>query len=105
MHAPSAIPYQSDLCTVQPFEGFLRTQFKNKPGEKKVHEGQFHVLNVRNDMAVIKKEHWGQLVRPGAILTMSMVMSYIRSAAGLCPRPNCPGNTIRESSGSDITSW
>ena len=46
----------------QPFEGFLRSQFKGKPGENKVLDGSFHLLDVSNGRAIIAKENWTRSV-------------------------------------------
>ncbi|KAL8792645.1 MAG: hypothetical protein Q9195_004773 [Heterodermia aff. obscurata] len=82
---------QSDWRTYQAtFEGFLRAKFKNKPGESKVTDGRFHIMD-RNRLTILRKENWSRAVSPGAQLSMSMIMTYLRRNRGLCPQPHCPG--------------
>ncbi|KAL9138298.1 MAG: hypothetical protein Q9175_000481 [Cornicularia normoerica] len=44
----------------EPFEGFLRAQFKYKPGERKVLEGRYHIIDVGIGRSIVKKEHWAR---------------------------------------------
>ncbi|KAI9783622.1 MAG: hypothetical protein M1816_001213 [Peltula sp. TS41687] len=78
----------------EPFEGFLRAEFKGIPGESKVLDGQYHILDSKRQCALISKEAWTQSVFPGADLTMSMIMAFVRSRSGSCPRPSCTGKPI-----------
>ncbi|KAL9117597.1 MAG: hypothetical protein Q9187_005866, partial [Circinaria calcarea] len=55
------LPYEY-FCHWEPFEGFLRAQFKDKPGENKILDGHFHIIDVRNQRAVVKKEHWSRSI-------------------------------------------
>ncbi|KAL8880392.1 MAG: hypothetical protein Q9198_002189 [Flavoplaca austrocitrina] len=74
----------------QPFEGFLRAQFKGKPGESKVLLGDFYIIDSgRQD--VICKERWNRRISEGARLTMSMIMTHLRRLPGQCPQPSCSG--------------
>ncbi|CAD6582456.1 MAG: hypothetical protein ASARMPRED_000970 [Alectoria sarmentosa] len=52
---------------------FLRAQFKDKFGKRKVLEGQRHIIDVGNDRTVVEKELLAQSTNQGATLTMSMV--------------------------------
>ena len=89
----------------QLFEGFLRTQFKDKPGEDKISKGLFHIIDVKNKGAIVRKEHWHRTISPGATLTMSMIMSYLRRQTGCCPRPDCIGVGLTESGDSNVLVW
>lgn len=75
----------------EPFEGYLRAQFKDKLGENKILEGKFHIVNVKDRNAILKKEHWTRSIHQGATLAMSMVMSHLQRQSGTCPRLSCPG--------------
>ncbi|KAL9117662.1 MAG: hypothetical protein Q9187_005799 [Circinaria calcarea] len=66
-HSPSSlhasnIQFTNALGEYRPFEGFLRAQFKDKPGENKILDGHFHIIDVRNRWAIVKKEHWSRSI-------------------------------------------
>ena len=90
---------------MQLFEGFLHTQFKDKPGEEKIFKGLFHIIDVKNKGAIVRKEHWHRSINPGAVLTMSMIMSYLRRRVGSCPRPDCIGVGVSESGYLGVLVW
>lgn len=72
----------------QPFEGFKRPQFKNKPGESEIIDGNFHTVD--DDRGVIvSKADWNRSISPGAVLSMSIVMRHIQVKPGHCPSPQC----------------
>ena len=99
------LPYEF-FCQWEPFEGFLRAQFKGKPGEQKVQDGHFHMLDMDDDSkAVIQKEHWHRFVAEGANLTMSMIMSHIEQQSGNCPRPGCKGAGLKLCNSARATTW
>ena len=83
----------------------MRTQFKDKPGEDKIFKGLFHIIDVKNKGAIVKKEHWHRSISPGAILTMSMIMYYLRRQAGSCPRPGCIGVGVSGGGELDVLVW
>lgn len=89
----------------QPFEGFLRAQFKDKPGERKVLEGQYHIMDIGNSRTIVNKEHWARSIEQGATLTMSMVMSHLQRRAESCPRPSCSGREVNHCPVSGLLSW
>lgn len=89
----------------QPFEGFLRAQFKNKPGESKIIDGKFHIIDLQHRRSIVKKEDWNRFISRGAVLTMSMVMSHLRRKPGQCPRPDCTGVGIVKCCDSDQLTW
>ena len=88
----------------QPFEGFLRAQFKNKPGESKIVDGNFHIIDDDRGV-VVNKDDWNRSISPGAILAMSIVMTYIQGKPGRFPRPECSGVAMRSSGNSDLMKW
>lgn len=85
-----SLPYEY-FCHWEIFEGFLRTQFKNKPGESKVLNGSFHIIDM-SQRAIVNQNHWNRRIEKGACLTMSMIMQHLRRRiSGQCPQPNCTG--------------
>lgn len=103
MSTPSRI-YRELMKLHQPFEAFLRVQFKDKPGESKVVNEQYHIIDLDNQGSIVEKEHWRRTIRRGSKLTMSMVMSLVKTSPGRCPRHKCLGTrfTVCETSGSLI---
>ncbi|KAL6713499.1 hypothetical protein ACLMJK_008964 [Lecanora helva] len=94
------------FCYWEPFEGFLRSQFRYKPGEGKVNAGQFHVIDITNRRAVVvQKEQWNRSISEGAILTMSIIMASLRGRPGQCPRPGCIGADIEKCCLSSQMTW
>ncbi|KAH8661518.1 hypothetical protein BGZ60DRAFT_517255 [Tricladium varicosporioides] len=71
------------------FESMLKCQFKNLPGERRVLNRQFHILNTRNPNFFIDETKWERSIFPGSQITMSMVMYGLLFHAGKCPRPGC----------------
>ena len=45
----------------------------------------------RNRLIVLRKDNWSRAVFQGARLSMSMIMTHLRSKRGLCPQPGCTG--------------
>ncbi|KAL8837526.1 MAG: hypothetical protein Q9170_002485 [Blastenia crenularia] len=84
-----SLPFEY-FCHWETFEGFLRAQFKNKPGESKVLNGSFHIID-SNRRAIVNKNHWNKAVSSGTHLTMSMIMMHLRRNAEQCPQPDCVG--------------
>ena len=77
----------------QSFEGLLKAQFKGKPGETKVLDGLYHIINIRdNKISVIKREYLSRSISEGARLDMAMIMSAIQRKSASCPRPDCKGS-------------
>ena len=103
MSMPSRI-YRKLINLHQPFEAFLRVQFKDKPGESKVVNGRYHIIDLDKHGSIVEKEHWRRTIRRGSKLTMSMVMSLVKTIPGRCPRHNCLGTrfTVCEASGALI---
>ena len=84
------LPYEF-FCHWEPFEGFPFAQFKGKPGENKVLQGHFHIIDPTNHKAIIEEEHWSRSISQGKTLEMSMIMSHLQVVAGRCPRSDCVG--------------
>ncbi|KAL2043073.1 hypothetical protein N7G274_004133 [Stereocaulon virgatum] len=96
------LPYEY-FCHWEPFEGFLRAQFKGKPGEAKVNDGRFHIIDATNDSrAIISSNTWSRSISQGTILTMSMIMSHLRRRSGSCPRPGCTGTGTTQCTTSNV---
>ncbi|MCJ1456069.1 hypothetical protein MMC28_006426 [Mycoblastus sanguinarius] len=95
------LPYEY-FCQWEPFEGFLRAQFKNKPGETKILDESYHIIDLKNHKSIVKKEHWSRSISQGAILAMSMIMSHMQRIPGHCPRPDCTGVSMTKCPDSDL---
>ena len=89
----------------QPFEAFLRVQFKDKPGESKVVNGRYHIIDLDNQGSIVEKEQWRRTIRPGSKLTMSMVMSLVKTILRRCPRHDCLGTRFSICKASDALIW
>ncbi|KAI4218626.1 MAG: hypothetical protein LQ349_008637, partial [Xanthoria aureola] len=74
----------------EPFEGLLRAQFKDKPGEMKILNGSFHIMDSKRG-SIVKKDHWHRNISQGIHLKMSMIMLHLRTSSGKCPQPDCAG--------------
>lgn len=79
----------ADACE-QPFEGLLRAQFKNRPGETKIFNGSFHIIDSKRG-SIVRKDHWHRNISQGIQLKMSMIMLHLRTSSGKCPQPDCAG--------------
>ena len=75
------------------FNSFLETQFKGLPGEQKVLQRQYLILNAKSGDEPISEEEWARTAFPGSILIMSIVVDRLLSKAGenSCPRVGCSG--------------
>ncbi|KAK6537414.1 hypothetical protein TWF694_011601 [Orbilia ellipsospora] len=71
------------------FEGLLRAEFHDLPGESKVASGSYRLLDNRNKNQLITKENWKRVVFPGSTLLMAIVLENIRFRGRICPRPSC----------------
>ncbi|KAL8951486.1 MAG: hypothetical protein Q9222_002540 [Ikaeria aurantiellina] len=87
-----SLPYEY-FCHWEVFEGFLRAQFKDKPGELKVLGGSFHIIDSTRG-AIVNKQQWNRSITNGSHLTMSMIMVHLRSHPGQCPQPDCTGTAV-----------
>ena len=73
----------------------LCCKFKGKPGEKKIRNDQFLILNTKIPGEVITKDDWNQVVGPGSHIHMSIILASLYGSGSKCPRPGCVGTTIR----------
>lgn len=79
-------------------------QFKNKPGELKVLNGNFHIID-RNRGAIVNQVYWNRYVEEGTHLRMSMIMKHLRRTPGQCPQPDCAGVGVACSRNPDQMTW
>ena len=87
------------------FEGLLKAEFKGIPGESKVLEGSYHLLDNNNRAQLICKENWAHAVIPGSTILMSMIMTKLRWRRGICPRPSCQKLTSSSATPDSIITW
>ena len=89
------------------FDSFLRTEFKDKPGEERVFQKQYLIMDARSNDAVVTEEEWSRLVFPGSQLTMSVLIEKLRStiAANKCPKSGCTGIGKFGDSRSGFLTW
>jgi hypothetical protein len=71
----------------------LLCDFKGRPGEIKVRNGRYLILNTRTPGEVIKRDDWSRLVFPGPEIHMSILLSRVYSNGLNCPRTGCFGTT------------
>ncbi|KAL9116952.1 MAG: hypothetical protein Q9187_006515 [Circinaria calcarea] len=73
------------------FEKMLQCKFKGLPGESKVLQGEYHVMNTRPPYQIIPQQDWNRLIFPGSSLDMSILFLEFHSIEGQCPRLACSG--------------
>ena len=73
------------------FESMLRCEFKGFPGEAKVLQGQYLLLDSTLEKNEIDRDAWRQRVFPGSRVKMSVLMQHLGATSGSCPRPSCNG--------------
>ena len=73
------------------FESMLRCEFKGVPGEAKVLQGQYLLINSTSEKDQIDRDVWQQRVFPGTKVKMSVLLQNLAATSGVCPRPNCNG--------------
>jgi hypothetical protein len=71
------------------FESMLKCEFKQLPGESRVLQGQYYILDSKRKAQIIPAHQWGQTVFPGAEISMSMIIAEFLADRGWCPRPGC----------------
>ena len=72
----------------QVFEARLRVAFRGLPGEKKVLQGQYRLLDTSRDK-LLSPQRWTESVAPRSRIIMSMVVDGIKRKKGLCSQPAC----------------
>jgi hypothetical protein len=93
------------IDTIQTFEVLLRAEFKDVPGQLKVMEGEYYLIDAKKDGLLIKKDDWNRFVFPGSSITMSMIISQMRWQGGLCPRPSCKQPKKETTSPFALVTW
>ena len=73
------------------FESMLRCDFRGFPGEAKVLQGQYLLLDSTSQKEQIDRDAWQQRVFPGTRVKMSVLMQNLGATSGFCPRPSCNG--------------
>jgi len=64
----------------------LQCDFKDRPGERKVAQNQFHVINLASGgNRVLTRKSWETSIVPGAQLAMSMLFQDWKVASKVCP--------------------
>jgi hypothetical protein len=71
------------------FQSMLKCEFEALPGESRVLQGQFHIINARRKTQIISPEQWSQIVFPGSEISMSIIIDKLPLKRGICPRPGC----------------
>lgn len=74
------------------FKAMLEVRFADMPGERKVHRGQYLLMDHRSLPHRITPQQWTRYVLPGVEIAMSVMVSQVARVASACPRPQCPGS-------------
>ena len=91
------------LTLRQAFEGLLRAEFRNLPGESRVFEGLYHLADTRRRGVLIKRENWSGSIFPGSRISMFMIVSRSGALRGECPR--CERQRLVEQGRSAFLVW
>jgi hypothetical protein len=90
----------------QVFEQMLLCSFKGKPGEIKVRNGRYFILNTRIPGEIITRDDWRKLVFPGSQIHMSILLARVYGDGSNCLRPGCSGTACKQSIRQDeIVEW
>ena len=82
------------------FEAMLRCDFEGVPGEQKVLNGDYVLMNGLIQGLEIDKDAWEQLVFPGSQVSMSVIIKALCAEnAAVCLRAGCSGAPINTSGG------
>ena len=73
------------LTERQVFEAFLRNDFIGKPGESRILDDQYRIIDTRSPGAVVTRANWQLEVGPGSNLVMSLVVMGALEDLELCP--------------------
>jgi hypothetical protein len=76
------------------FNSYLQTQFKGFPGEQRVLQRQYIILETVLNGKPISEEEWGNMVFPGASLVMSALIEQwgLQVRVDDCPKIGCRGS-------------
>lgn len=69
----------------------LLCEFKGKPGEMKVRNCRYLILNTKIPGEIITRDDWSKLVLPGSEINMSILLSGVYDSGTNCPRTGCFG--------------
>ena len=72
----------------QVFEARLRVAFRGLPGEKKVLQGQYRLLDNSRGKP-LSPQRWTKSVAPRSRIIMSVVVDGVKMKEGLCSQPAC----------------
>lgn len=67
------------------FEASLRCNFQNLPGMLKVVSGE-HVLTTPKHKIQLRPHNWSELIRPGFIVKMAIMINTVQTSYQECPR-------------------
>ena len=81
------------------FESRLHCEFRGLPGEQKVLQGSYVLLNSTVADMQISKEAWERTVFPGTKVKMSVIMEDLRRYKFSCPRLHGTGTILSQSHG------
>jgi hypothetical protein len=89
------------------FEMFLATEFKGIPGDSKVLQGRYLILDKQSGQEPITDEEWAIRVFPGSQLFMSMFieLSAHSGTQAQCLRLGCSGFGQRRHKQDMFTKW
>ena len=85
------------------FESMLKCEFQNLPGEKRVLNGEYQILDARRGINIDRRK-WNSQVFPGSDIDMCMIVRGNVFSEGLCPRPGCGRQNVPEKTG-DFVTW
>ena len=87
------------------FESMLKCEFKRLPGESRVLQGDYHILNAKRKDQIISRERWEQSVFPGSEISMSIFITGVFFKQGMCPRPGCGSMNPLDLSEPSLITW
>ncbi|CAO2647556.1 Nn.00g084780.m01.CDS01 [Neocucurbitaria sp. VM-36] len=90
-----SLPYEY-FRHIEVFNSYLRIQFKGLPGEQKVLQRQYLILDTSPNGSLISEEEWGNMIFPGASLVMSALVEQMgmQEMLNRCPRIGCNGHGV-----------
>lgn len=95
---PRILPFEY-FRSYRILEAFIQEEFKNLPGSGLVKMGNYRLFS-RTTPRAFSIENFGQLVKPGTTILMSMVTDnnlLLREEKITCPATTCPGSWERSS--------
>jgi len=89
------------------FDSFLRTEFRDLPGEEKVQAGNYLIWDALSGYEPLDERGWRARVFPGSQLSMSMLIELlVPSASGSeCLRIGCRGTAKSQPGRDNFTKW